>query len=271
MRFRCSTSQHRPLECMSDSRFVTRHSRSTLPTSTRSASSQTESLDFRGVDSSRFFMLRGGIPRSIGNLSEVQTRRFVVCRFLVCRLIVRSSGIPSKRGRDEVLAGKRLWFRAAALSKQASPSPKARSERKCLSDLKVTLKRLQVTFRRLQSDFSVVSGLDPPFRIPLGGDGENRAEGGNELTRPKRSKTGALLCQALAEQANNWQGDVMGSSADFGTMKQTMSQCKLVRKTNQNKAAYHPESPKRLRKQDTAKLVLPEIGRSPPGAVRSSP
>ena len=31
---------------------------------------RTKHLDFRGFDSSRFVMLRGGIPRPIGNLSK---------------------------------------------------------------------------------------------------------------------------------------------------------------------------------------------------------
>ena len=45
------------------------------------------SLEFQGFDSSTFFMLRGGIPRSVGNF-KVRLTYLVVCGFLVCGLIV---------------------------------------------------------------------------------------------------------------------------------------------------------------------------------------
>ena len=38
----------------------------------RKVSSRAKHLDFRGCDSSRFFISRGGIPRSTGNSPEIQ-------------------------------------------------------------------------------------------------------------------------------------------------------------------------------------------------------
>ena len=46
---------------------------------------QTKNLDLRGFDSSRS-LLREGIPVSLGGLPEIQTQRFLVCRFLACKL-----------------------------------------------------------------------------------------------------------------------------------------------------------------------------------------
>ena len=46
-------------------------------------------LDFRGFDSSRIVISRGGIPRSIGNLPESSSQRILVGIILVGRSIVR--------------------------------------------------------------------------------------------------------------------------------------------------------------------------------------
>ena len=40
-------------------------------------------LDFSGFDSRRLLVLRGVIPRSLGDLPEIQTLRFVVCGSLI--------------------------------------------------------------------------------------------------------------------------------------------------------------------------------------------
>ena len=41
--------------------------------STSMANPQTNDVDLRGFDSSRFLNLRGGIPRSIGNIPEIES------------------------------------------------------------------------------------------------------------------------------------------------------------------------------------------------------
>ena len=64
---------------------------------------RTKNLYFRGCDDSgRFLILRGGIPRSIGNLPEIQTQRFSACGFVACGLAVlprvgSASGPPDSR------------------------------------------------------------------------------------------------------------------------------------------------------------------------------
>ena len=45
-----------------------------------------KNLDFRGFESSRLLMFRGGISRSIGNVPEIWTQRFAVWGSLVCGL-----------------------------------------------------------------------------------------------------------------------------------------------------------------------------------------
>ena len=46
----------------------------------------TKILDFRGFDSSRILILRGGIPMSIGNFLESLSQAILAGRFLVGRL-----------------------------------------------------------------------------------------------------------------------------------------------------------------------------------------
>ena len=48
-----------------------------------------KNLDFRVCDSNILFMLRVGIPKSMGNLLEVETRKLLVCGFLVRELTVQ--------------------------------------------------------------------------------------------------------------------------------------------------------------------------------------
>ena len=54
-------------------------------------SSRTKNLDLTRIHSSRFLILRGGIPRSKGNFPEIQTQRFLVCGFLVFGFTVAAS------------------------------------------------------------------------------------------------------------------------------------------------------------------------------------
>ena len=51
-------------------------------------SPRTKSLDWRGFGSSGFSISRGGMPRSSGNLPDLQTQGFLVCGFSVCGLAV---------------------------------------------------------------------------------------------------------------------------------------------------------------------------------------
>ena len=57
-------------------------------------SSPAKNLEFRGFDSSRLAILRGGIPRSIGDLPEVRSQRFLVYGFLACGLNVQGLLLP---------------------------------------------------------------------------------------------------------------------------------------------------------------------------------
>ena len=50
------------------------------------ANLRTKILDFRGFDSSRILILRGGIPRPTGNFPETWSQQILVGRFLVERL-----------------------------------------------------------------------------------------------------------------------------------------------------------------------------------------
>ena len=52
----------------------------------QTAHRQTKNLDIRGFDSSRFLILREGIPASMGKFPEIQTQRFLACGFYVCGL-----------------------------------------------------------------------------------------------------------------------------------------------------------------------------------------
>ena len=55
------------------------------PASQDTANLCTKILDFRGFDSSIILMLRGGIPRPIGNFPEVLSQRILAGRFFVGR------------------------------------------------------------------------------------------------------------------------------------------------------------------------------------------
>ena len=46
-------------------------------------------MDFRGFDSSRILILRGGVLRSIWSFPEISSQQFLVCRFRVWRLAVK--------------------------------------------------------------------------------------------------------------------------------------------------------------------------------------
>ena len=52
-------------------------------------------LDFRGFDSSIILILRGGIPRPMGNFPEISSQRIFVGRCLVGRLGILASGFVS--------------------------------------------------------------------------------------------------------------------------------------------------------------------------------
>ena len=52
------------------------------------ANIRTKILEFRGFDSSRIVMLRGGIPRPLGNFPESLSQQILAWRFLVGRLAV---------------------------------------------------------------------------------------------------------------------------------------------------------------------------------------
>lgn len=64
--------------------------------------------DFRGSDSSRFLISRGGILRSTGDFPEIQSQRFSVCGFFVVWInrTVAVSGMSGTRrtGRDSPTA-----------------------------------------------------------------------------------------------------------------------------------------------------------------------
>ena len=57
-----------------------------LPPKPRTANLRTKTLDCRGLDSSRIWILRGGIPRSVGNFPETPSQRILAGIILVGRL-----------------------------------------------------------------------------------------------------------------------------------------------------------------------------------------
>ena len=59
------------------------------------ANLRTEIMDFRGFDSSRILMLRGGIPRPIGDFPESVSQAILVGIILVGRL-----GVDSRYGQS---------------------------------------------------------------------------------------------------------------------------------------------------------------------------
>ena len=59
---------------------------SSMRASNRTANLHTSIMDFRGVDSSRILILRGGIPRPMGDLPESLSRAILVRIILVGRL-----------------------------------------------------------------------------------------------------------------------------------------------------------------------------------------
>ena len=75
------------------------------------ANPRTNNLHLRGFDSSIFLILRGGIPRSKGNLPETQTQRFLACEFLSLSMRTgrarRSSARPSPSSRPSWYS--RVW------------------------------------------------------------------------------------------------------------------------------------------------------------------
>ena len=61
----------------------------------------TKILDFRGFDSSRILIVRGGILMSIGNFPESLTQAILVGRFLVGRLGVSNTRVSEVRERGQ--------------------------------------------------------------------------------------------------------------------------------------------------------------------------
>ena len=62
---------------------------------TPTANLRTKILDFRGIDSSIILVLRGGIPRPMGNFPEIKSQPILVWIILVGRLSVAQGGAVS--------------------------------------------------------------------------------------------------------------------------------------------------------------------------------
>ena len=77
---------------------------SVIPELLLTANVRTKILDFRGFESSRILILRGGILMSIGNSPESLSQRILVGRFLVRRLGVEVSGPPPRKSPSELVA-----------------------------------------------------------------------------------------------------------------------------------------------------------------------
>ena len=80
------------------------------------ANLRTTSLDFRGFDSSVFLILRGGIPRPVGNLPESLRQAILVGIVLVGRVGVfffflrtTPKRVPDNLGHCKVPCGMNAW------------------------------------------------------------------------------------------------------------------------------------------------------------------
>ena len=83
----CSTSSDRHFRTSARQRMAPEDKDRTISTAESGVTSNTANLctkilDFRGFDSSRILIVRGGIPRPIGNFPEILSQRILVGRFL---------------------------------------------------------------------------------------------------------------------------------------------------------------------------------------------